>query len=99
MLDQARLLAADVLARRGQDADAGIVRRGGGDDFPEVQLALALQKTHMAQLRRYERALRTYADATFWEGEMAEAALAYHDQGDVARAALDGKELFALHRD
>ncbi|HLY91530.1 MAG TPA: hypothetical protein VKQ27_21280 [Acetobacteraceae bacterium] len=99
MLDQARLLAADFLVQHGQEADARIVRQGGGDDFPEVRLALALQKTHAAQLQRYERALRTYADGAFWDAEIAEAALAYHDQGAVARAALDGKELFALHRD
>ncbi len=99
MLDRARLLAADFLVGHGQEEDARIVRQGGGDDFPEVQLALALQKAHAAKLRRYERALQTYADNAFWDAEITEAALAYHDQGAVARAALDGKELFALHRD
>lgn len=99
MLDRARALAAELLTQRGQETDAGIVRQGGGDDFPEVRLAMALHKVFAPQLQRYERALQTYADDTFWEADIAEAALAYHDQGAVARAALDGKELFALHRD
>ncbi len=99
MLHQARELAARLLAARGQEVDAGIVRHGGGDDFPEVRLALALQKANRAQLQRYERALRTYADASFWDADIPEATLAYYDQGAVARAALDGRDLFELHRD
>ena len=99
MIDRARVLAADFLTQHGQEADARIVRKGGGDDFPEVRLAIALQHALAPQLLRYERALQTYADDAFWDAEIAEATLAYHDQGAVARAALDGKELFALHRD
>lgn len=99
MLDRARALAADFLIQRGQEEDARIVRRGGGDDFPEVRLAMALHRALAPQLQRYERALQTYADDAFWDADIAEATLAYHDQGAVARAALDGKELFALHRD
>ena len=99
MLDQARALAADILTQRGQGSDARIVRQGGGDDFPEVRLAMALHQALAPRLRRYERALQTYADGAFWDADIAEATLAYHDRGDVARAALAGKELFALHRD
>jgi hypothetical protein len=99
MRDKARRLAAELLTQRGQEADACIVQQGGGDDFPEVRLALALQQALAPQLQRYERALQTYADIAFWDAEIAEATLAFHDQGAVARAALDGKELFALHRD
>ena len=51
------------------------------------------------ELGRYERALRSYADPGFWEAEIVEATPAYHDQGLIARAALDGRELFELHRD
>lgn len=99
LLDQARDLAATVLLDQGKNVDAGIIRQGGGDDFPEVRLALALYRASRAQLQRYEHALRTYADASFWDAAIPEATLAYHDQGTVARAALDGKDLFQLHRD
>ncbi len=99
MLDQARELAAGFLTARGREAEAGIVRQGGGDDFPEVRLALAFQQANRAKLQRYERALHTYADTSFWDADVPEAALAYHDQGAVARAALAGRELFELHRD
>jgi hypothetical protein len=99
MIARAREAAAAYLTAAGKLSDADIVRGGGGDDFPEVQIALALQRAQDAERRRYERALQSYADPDFWDAEPAEAALAYHDQGLIARAALAGSELFQLHRD
>ncbi|WP_019834376.1 hypothetical protein [Sphingomonas sp. PR090111-T3T-6A] len=96
---KARKAAASYLAAQGKAVDAEIVRKGGGDDFPEVAIAVALLRQDGDELGRYERALRSYADPGFWDAEIAEAALAYHDQGLIARAALDGRELFAMHRD
>jgi hypothetical protein len=96
---QAREAAADYLAARGLTSDAAIVRQGGGDDFPEVAIALALLRGQEGERGRYERALRTYADPDFWEADIAEATLAYHDRGLIARAALTGRELFEIHRD
>jgi len=99
VLARAREAAAAYLSGRGQVLDADIVRRGGGDDFPEVRIALALARQQQDAHGRYERALRSYADADFWEGEIAEAALAFYDRGAIARAALDGREAFETHRD
>jgi hypothetical protein len=96
---KARMAAAAYLAARGKTMDAAIVREGGGDDFPEVAIAAALLRQGGDELGRYERALRSYADPGFWEAEIVEATPAYHDQGLIARAALDGRELFELHRD
>ena len=98
-LQKAREAAADYLAAQGKAADAEIVRKGGGDDFPEVAIAMALLRQDEDERRRYERALQSYADPGFWDAEIVEATLAYHDQGIIARAALEGFELFEIHRD
>ncbi len=95
----ARTLAASYLAANGRADQADIILRGGGDDFPEVQLAVQLWRMAGGELRRYRQALLAYADGAFWDGDCPEASLAFHDRGDVARGALAGKELFQLHRD
>lgn len=95
----ARRAAADVLERSGRHLDSGIVRRGGGDDFAEVQAALKAVSAASAQVARLERALRCYADETFWEAVAHGDSLAAHDAGEIARAALSGKEMFQQHRD
>jgi hypothetical protein len=96
---EARSIAAAYLADRGLDSQAGIVRAGGGDDFPEVEVALLAIRSMLQRLDRYGRALNVYADADFWDGEFPDAALAFHDHGMVARAVLAGRELFEIHRD
>jgi hypothetical protein len=96
---RAREAAADYLAAQGKAVDADIVRKGGGDDFPEVAIAIALLRQDEDERGRYQRALQSYADPGFWDAEIVEATLAYHDQGIIARAALDGLELFEVHRD
>lgn len=42
-------------------------------------------------MRRYEAALRAYAEAEFWEGDF-ENSPAGHDRGEIARHTLLGKE-------
>lgn len=98
-IEAARQFAADLLVEQGKRSDAAIVRNGGGDDFAEVRLALLIRKAVEADVRRYARALDAYADADFWDAECPEASLAYHDRGAIARSALEGRELFQLHRD
>ncbi|WP_448663988.1 hypothetical protein ACG3SL_04725 [Sphingomonas sp. CJ20] len=98
-LETARQIAADMLAQTGRADDARIVAHGGGDDFIEVRIALAAAGRTASRSALIERALRCYADPTFWDGEPFEAALAYHDQGVIARAGLLGREMFGQHRD
>lgn len=98
-IEAARLAAAAWLESRGRTSDAAIVRQGGGDDFAEVQAALWALAASAGKLRRLERALQCYADESFWEAPAHSACLAAHDAGEIARAALDGRELFGLHRD
>lgn len=98
-IEQARRIASDLLAADGRAADAGIVAGGGGDDFVEVQMARRMIEATSAHAARLERALRCYADLSFWDAECMEASLAFHDQGEIARSALVGKELYAQHRD
>lgn len=97
-IPSARDIAADALEALGRSGDAAIIRAGGGDDFPEVRAALAALSATQGRLVLLERALDHYADAAFWEAEIPEAALAYYDQGEIARGALAGKDLLA-HRD
>jgi hypothetical protein len=99
MIEEARRIAAGLLERGGRAGDARLVAAGAADDFGEVRVALAaLQRGH-ARSALLERALRCYADPTFWDDEMPEASLAFHDRGAIARSALAGRELFAQHRD
>lgn len=98
-LKSARQIAASLLAADGRLTDARIVAAGEGDDFNEVRLAMRITKTAANHAARLERALRCYADATFWDADCPEASLAFHDQGEIARSALIGRELYAQHRD
>lgn len=98
-IERARMIAASFLDARGQQHDAQAIRTGGGDDFAEVQIALSAVRDMLDRTTRLEAALATYADPGFWDPLLPEAALAFHDNGEIARAALAGKELFAIHRD
>lgn len=99
MIETARQIAADWLQSNGKLDDAGIVARGQGDDFPEVRVALATLTKTAGDLEIQRRALHCYADPTFWESDLAGGSLAFHDHGEIAQGALDGKEMYALHRD
>ena len=99
LLKEARRAAAASLERVGRQADAAIIVTGGGDDFAEVQSALLALSALSAKVGRLERALRCYADETFWEADLHAESLAGHDGGEIARAALAGKEMFQQHRD
>jgi Icc-related predicted phosphoesterase len=98
-IESARHIAADLLTASGRIIDADIVLKGGGDDFGEVQVALQAVECAVNRTAILERALHCYADVTFWDAECPEASLAFHDQGEIARAALVGKELYEQHRD
>jgi hypothetical protein len=98
-MDRARRIASELLVAKGRVNDARIVASGGGDDFAEVQIARSITEAAFANVARLERALRCYADPTFWEAECPETSLAFHDAGEIARSALVGKELYAQHRD
>lgn len=98
-IDVVRQAAWAVLTQKGRFHDADIVARGKGDDFLEVRTALLAVERANRRIALLERALRCYADPDFWEGEPCEATLAYHDRGETARAALEGREGFARHRD
>ncbi|PVX28801.1 hypothetical protein [Sphingomonas pokkalii] len=98
-IEAARQAAATVLAAMGRAAEAEMVVRGQGDDFLEVRTALLAVQRASSRVALLERALHCYADPDFWEAEPCEAMLAYHDRGDVARAALRGRDGFAQHRD
>lgn len=95
----ARQVAAAYLDGLGRSNDARIVTNGGGDDFPEVRIALAAGQAAQRRAALLERALRCYADPSFWDAEGADASLAHHDLGEIARSALLGKEHYAQHRD
>ncbi|SFJ12858.1 hypothetical protein SAMN03159338_0866 [Sphingomonas sp. NFR04] len=98
-IEAARQAAAAVLVDLGRLAEAGMVARGQGDDFLEVRAALLAVRRASSRVALLERALHCYADPDFWDAEPCEAMLAYHDRGDVARAALRGRDGFAQHRD
>lgn len=97
-VEQARVFAAQVLAASGRGDLAEIVRRGGGDDFPEVMAAVAALDGLTDRLRRQAEALRFYADPGFWEDDLPGGPLAGHDRGEMARNVLAGRRPF-YHRD
>lgn len=99
LLPDARRIAALYLTSTNRPNDARTVLAGNGDDYAEVRIAFQALSETSVRLGRAERALASYADETFWEGDCAEASLAFYDQGEIARSALAGKELYALHRD
>lgn len=98
-LDQARSIAATYLESGGHGAQACVVRTGGGDDFIEVKIALLALLAVRGEQQRYRQALANYADAEFWEAELPEATLAFHDRGEIARLAIAGRDLLDPHRD
>lgn len=73
---------------------AEIVLAGGGDDFPEVQAAVALIEDDRARHAERERALRLYAGADFWDDTLPGGSLAWHDRGEMARNVLSGRDAF-----
>jgi hypothetical protein len=89
----ARLLAAAYLRSRRRGDEARTIKQGGGDDFPEVELALLAVRSSQETIERLERALQTYADPQFWGDGECYSSLAFHDQGNFARAALAGRDL------
>lgn len=94
IIDQARELAAAFLnGMRRQDL-AIMVLAGGGDDFPEVATAMALLGTQAAQSQLQQQALRTYADAEFWNDDLPGGSLASHDKGEMAHNVLLGRPPF-----
>jgi hypothetical protein len=97
-LVQARTFVAAFLHALRRADLAGIVDAGGGDDFPEVQIALALLG-EQAERRGYQQdALRQYADPGFWDDDTPGGSLALHDRGEMAANALAGHPAF-FHRD
>ncbi len=98
-VEQVRALAAKVLSARGRTADAAIVISGGGDDFPEVGVARLALDASQAHRLRLELALRFYAEPEHWDSEVPDGSLASLDRGDVARAALQGRDQLGSHRD
>ncbi|MFL9839673.1 hypothetical protein ABS767_01745 [Sphingomonas sp. ST-64] len=94
-----RALAAQVLKTRGRAADAAIILSGGGDDFPEVEVARLALEASRSQRLRLELALRFYAEPEHWDSDLPDGSLASLDRGDVARAALQGKDQLGSHRD
>jgi len=97
LLGGARSIAAGFLEAQGQAPLAAAVRAGGGDDFPEVKIAIAALRVHGRELQRLRAALANYAESDFWDASTPEAALAYYDHGAIARDALAGRE--QTHRD
>jgi hypothetical protein len=98
-LEFARNAAASFLRSRGRERDADFIMSGGGDDFPEVQLTLSVLRAAGERIGRMVRALKCYADPTFWEDVAGSPSLASFDQGEIAMNAIAGKELFATQRD
>jgi hypothetical protein len=94
-LAEARLIAAAHVRRAGRDDIGQMIVAGQGDDFPEVEIALATLRTVTGTIERFERALSAYADRDFWGDGDCHAALAFHDQGEIARAALAGTDILA----
>lgn len=96
--EHARAFAAEVLAASGREDLAEIVRRGAGDDFPEVHAAAAALDSLAGRLREQAEALRFYADPAFWDDDLPGGPLAFHDKGEMARNVLAGRRPF-YHRD
>jgi hypothetical protein len=98
-ISEARLIAAAYLDSAGRRDGARAVSDGKGDDYTQARVARQAMSAAAERIGCLERALGCYADRTFWEAEFPEASLAFHDGGEIARSALNGKELYALHRD
>lgn len=92
-IEWARDAAATVVAGRGYVIEATMIRRGEGDDFPEVQMALRLALHRDRRMQLYEQALSFYSDADFWNEDLPGGALVHADKGLAARCALSNKPL------
>ena len=97
-LGQARAFVSAFLRALRRADLAAIVETGGGDDFPEVQIALALLRDRADRLGHHREALRQYADPGFWDEDTPGGSLASHDRGEMAANALAGRPAF-FHRD
>jgi hypothetical protein len=75
-----------------------MVGKGEADDFAEIQAAIGLLGAHADKIARYESALAQYADQAFWDQAMPGGALAFHDNGEMARNVIAGRPAF-YHRD
>lgn len=98
VIEQARELAAAFLGGMRRQDLAVMVQAGGGDDFPEVLVAVALLGDLAARSEHREAALKAYADADFWDDALPGGSLASHDRGEMARNVLMGRPPF-FHRD
>lgn len=94
-LSEVRAIVCAHFRERGRDDMARMITAGHGDDFPEMDVALRVAKNLSRTLERFERALAAYADEEFWGEGNCYAALAFHDQGIIARAALAGEDVLA----
>ncbi|MCP3733205.1 hypothetical protein M9978_22635 [Sphingomonas sp. MG17] len=99
VIGSARALAARALMAEGRNAEADIVLSGGGDDFPEVQVARLALDTIGDHHQRLELALAFYAEPDHWDSDVPDGSLASLDRGEVARSALRGKDQLGSHRD
>lgn len=93
LIEQARAAAIQYLTKQGYPKDADYIRRGAGDDFPEVKVAafaLAEQRRRIADL---EEALQHYAQHDFWRPDEIGLVPAEADEGRIARAVLKGERL------
>jgi hypothetical protein len=95
-LIRARAIVAAHLDEAGRSNEAALILRGGGDDFPEMLVAVRAVREATGTIGRLERALDAYADEDFWGDGDCHAALAFHDQGAIARATLAGQDPLAL---
>ena len=98
LLPQARTFVATFLQALRRADLAAIVEAGDGDDFPEVEIALALLREQAERRRFQEEALRQYADPGFWDEDAPDGPLAAHDRGEMAVNVLAGRPAF-FHRD
>lgn len=92
-IEWARDAAADLVAGRGYTTEAAMIRRGDGDDFTEVQLALRLSRHRDRRMQLYEQALSFYSDDDFWNEDLPGGALVHADKGLAARCALSDKPM------
>lgn len=96
---EAREWAAAIHHDAGRGDMVRMIRSGLGDDFPEVKVALLARTAMLREVARYRIALGVYADDGFWDADVPEASLAFHDGGEIAKAALAGLDLQDLLRE
>ncbi|MGF7154320.1 hypothetical protein [Novosphingobium gossypii] len=92
-LVKARQVAAAHFQDAGRDDLARMILAGDLDDLPELAIASRALRDLAPMIERFERALAAYADEDFWGDGECYSALAFHDQGKIARAALSGEDI------